>query len=154
MNLRRLTLSFLICLGAGFFGSLFTSPKISEWYVFLEKPSFNPPDWVFAPVWTILFLMMGFSLYLVWEKKEEKGRKALYLFFLQLALNVLWSIFFFGLQLPLYALIEIFFLWGIILLTIVEFYSISRTSAYLLFPYILWVSFAMVLNLSIALLNL
>ncbi len=155
-KILKLVVSILICQGAGFIGSLFTSPAISTWYAQLEKPSFNPPNWIFAPVWTILFLLMGVSLYLVWSKglQEKKTKTALLIFACQLILNIFWSILFFGLKSPLYAFFEIIVLWLLILFTIISFYRVSKTSAYLLLPYILWVSFAAVLNLSILTLNL
>ena len=155
-KILKLVVSILICQGVGVMGAFFTSPAISSWYVTLQKPSFNPPNWIFAPVWILLFLLMGISLYLVWEKglESKKVKTAIFIFAVQLILNTLWSILFFGLQSPLYAFIEIIILWLAILLTIISFYKISRTAAYLLLPYILWVSFASVLNFSILLLNL
>ena len=155
-NISKLAASIIICQLAGFIGSIFTAASIPTWYAALQKPFFNPPAWVFAPVWITLFVLMGISLYLVWNKGiKTKGVKiALILFGFQLALNVLWSIIFFGLKSPLYAFIEIVMLWIIILFTILKFYSISKTASYLLIPYILWVSFAAVLNFSIFILNL
>jgi len=147
----KLVISILIPFLASAIGGLFTASSVSTWYVELTKPSFNPPSWIFGPVWTILYLLMGISLYLVWIKKYDKP--AFVVFGVQLVLNALWSILFFGLKVPLYAFIEIVFLWVAILMTIIYFYRINRTSAYLLIPYILWVSFAAVLNLSIFLLN-
>jgi len=151
----KLAIAILICLLAGFIGSIFTSKSVSTWYTTLNKPSFNPPDWVFAPVWTTLFILMGVSLYLVWSKglEVEGVKSAIIIFSVQLLLNVLWSLLFFGLQSPLYAFIDIIVLWIMILLTIVYFYRISPVSSYLLFPYILWVSFAAVLNFMIVRLN-
>lgn len=152
----KLIISILICQGAGITGSLFTSPAIKGWYAWLEKPSFNPPNWIFAPVWTLLFLLMGISLYLVWEKglESKKAKTALSIFTVQLILNILWSFFFFGLQSPLLGFIEIVLLWFAILATILSFYRISSKAALLLVPYILWVSFATLLNFSIWQLNL
>lgn len=175
----KLIISILICEGAGFIGSFFTAPEIATWYVVLHKPSFNPPNWIFAPVWTILFLLMGISLYLVWEKKFDvkaseiqlpvkktwnpistklwfgtwKEENAILIFGVQLFLNIMWSVIFFGLKMPSVAFFEILMLWFAILYTIINFYRISKTAAYLLIPYILWVSFAAMLNLSIAILN-
>ena len=152
----KLIISILVCQGAGIIGSLFTSPAISGWYVGIQKPSFNPPNWVFAPVWTLLFLLMGISVYLVWNRGlgSKKTKTAILFFALQLTLNIFWSILFFGLQSPLYAFIEIIMLWLAILLTVISFYKISKTAAYFLLPYILWVSFALILNFSILILNL
>ena len=156
IKILRLVVSVLVCQAAGVVGSLFTSPSIPTWYASLQKPNFNPPNWIFAPVWTILFLLMGISLYLVWSKglRIKKVKTAVFIFAIQLILNMLWSFLFFGLQSPLYAFIEIVILWLAILLTITSFYKISKIAGYLLLPYILWVSFAAVLNFSILILNL
>jgi len=155
-NIYRLAASIIVCQLAGFIGSVFTFSSIPTWYAALEKPFFNPPNWVFSPVWITLFVLMGVSLYLVWSKgvKAEGVKTALTLFGVQLALNALWSIIFFGLKSPLYAFIEIVILWAVILVTILKFYRISKTASYLLIPYIAWVSFAAVLNFSIFLMNL
>ena len=144
----KLIVSILICQGAGVVGSLFTSPAIPTWYAMLQKPSFNPPNWLFAPVWIILFLLMGISLYLIWSKglENRKVKVVIFVFATQLILNILWSFLFFGLHLPLYAFAEIIILWLAILLTIVSFYRISKTAGLLLLPYIFWVSFATILN--------
>ncbi len=147
----KLVISLLIPFLASAVGGLFTASSVSTWYVELSKPSFNPPSWIFGPVWTILYLLMGLSLYLVWIKKYDKP--AFMVFGVQLFLNALWSVLFFGLQKPLYAFLELIFLWVAILLTIVYFYRLNKTSAYLLIPYILWVSFAAVLNFTIFVLN-
>ena len=152
-NIEKLIISILICLLAGFIGSFFTTPAIPTWYAMLQKPSFAPPAWVFFPVWTALFIMMGISLFLVWQKEGQKVKNALYIFAAQLALNALWSVAFFGLKSPLMGLIEIIILWIAILATILSFMKISRTASYLLIPYILWVSFAAILNFSIWKLN-
>jgi len=156
INITKIIVSVLICQGVGAVGSIFTSPAISTWYAILQKPSFNPPNWIFAPVWTILFLLMGISLYLIWSKgwADKRVKIALFIFGIQLVLNILWSFLFFGLQSPLYAFIGIIILWLAILLTIISFYRISKPAAYLLLPYILWVSFASILNFSIMILNL
>ena len=140
---------------AGFIGSLFSGPGIASWYSTLNKPSFTPPDWVFMPVWIVLYFFMGIALYLVWEKglKDKKIEKAIFIFAVQLALNVAWSYAFFGLQSPLYGLVIIGVLWGTIVETILKFRPISNTAGLLLLPYILWVSFALVLNFSIWMLN-
>ena len=145
----------IICLAAGFIGSIFTMPSLPAWYAGLNKPPFNPPNWIFGPVWTTLFILMGISAWLVWEKgfRNKEVRSAIMLFCAQLALNMLWSLLFFGLKSPLLAFANIIALWLLILATIVSFYRISRPAAWLLIPYILWVSFASVLNLSIWLLN-
>ncbi|KYK24635.1 TspO protein [Euryarchaeota archaeon SM23-78] len=151
----KFIVSIVICQLAGIIGSFFTANSIPTWYLGLAKPSFNPPNWVFAPVWTTLFILMGVSLYLIWEEgfKSEGVKTGLLLFGVQLILNILWSIIFFGLRNPFIAFIEIVVLWIAILLTILKFYKVSRTAAYLLIPYILWVTFAAILNLIIFILN-
>jgi benzodiazapine receptor len=155
MNYKRLIISLALPQLAGAAGSLFTAPSIPIWYAALEKPSFSPPNWIFAPVWIILFLLMGISLYLVWSKglENRKVKTAVLIFSGQLGLNIIWSLLFFGLQSPFYAFIEIIILWLAILLTIISFYKISKIAAYLLLPYILWVSFAGFLNYFIWRLN-
>ena len=153
INWLKLIIAIIICQAAGAIGSIFTSQSVSTWYLTLNKPSFNPPGWVFGPVWTLLFLLMGVSLYLVWQKGFKKHKKALYFFSIQYVLNIAWSYFFFYLQNPLAGFIEILILWLFILLTIIYFYKVSKPAAYLLIPYILWVSFAAVLNYFLYLLN-
>ncbi len=144
----------LICLSAGFIGSFFTASSIPTWYAGIAKPSFNPPGWIFGPVWTILYVLMGVSLFLVIKNGfSKKNKTALNYFSVQLILNALWSILFFGLKNPLLAFIEIIFLWFFILMTILSFYKISKWASYLLVPYLLWVSFASVLNYFIWMLN-
>jgi tryptophan-rich sensory protein len=154
-NILKLVTSIIICLFAGFIGSIFTSPSIPTWYATLTKPSFNPPDWIFAPVWTTLFVLMGISLYLVWNRglQDKKVKISLFIFGLQLVLNVLWSFLFFGLHSPFYAFLEIIILWIAIVLMIVNFFKVSRTAGLLLLPYIFWVSFAAILDFSIWRLN-
>ena len=149
----KLILSILIPFVASAIGSIFTANSISTWYINLIKPSFNPPNWVFGPVWTLLYLLMGISLYFVWVNKSKQKKIALIWFSAQLILNTLWSILFFGLKNPLAAFIEIIILWFTILMTIIYFYRIDKKSAYLLIPYILWVSFAAILNCFIWILN-
>ena len=140
---------------AGIIGSIFTFSSISSWYININKPFFNPPNWIFGPVWTILYVLIGLSAFLVWEKKFKKyySRKALSVWSIQLILNSIWSILFFGLKNPLLAFIEIIVLWFFILKAILMFYKINKYAAYLLIPYIAWVSFASILNLSIVVLN-
>ncbi|MCC6934212.1 MAG: tryptophan-rich sensory protein [Candidatus Yanofskybacteria bacterium] len=140
---------------AGGVGSLFTTPAIPGWYAGLLKPAVAPPNWVFAPVWTTLFLLMGIAAFLVWQKGlgRRDVRIALGVFVGQLALNTLWSVLFFGLRAPGAAFVEILILWLGIAATIVAFAKISRPAAWLLVPYILWVSFAAYLNAALWLLN-
>lgn len=153
INILKLFGAILICVGMGFLGSLATTPSINTWYVTLNKPVFNPPNWLFAPVWTILFICMGISLYLVWQSKIKNKSLSLTYFYIQLILNLLWSFIFFTLHNPLFAFIEIIILWIFILLTIIGFYRISKPASLLLWPYLLWVTFASILNFSIYILN-
>jgi len=155
INWLKLIIAILICQVAGLIGSVFTRNSVSTWYLTLQKPSFNPPNWIFAPVWTFLFLLMGIALYLVWSKRQNQKQKnkALVFFSLQLVLNIVWSFCFFYLHNPLAGLVEILILWIFILLTIIYFYKISRSAAYLLLLYIFWVSFAAVLNYYLYMLN-
>jgi len=152
----KLAASILICLTAGLIGAVFTIDSVQTWYKTIEKPSYSPPNWVFGPVWTILYVLMGVSAYLIWVKGLEKKevRTALMFFALQLILNALWSILFFGMRNPFYGLIEIVFLWAAIAITIQKFYKISRTAAYLQIPYICWVSYAAFLNYGIWRMNM
>lgn len=138
-NFLKLVVAVVGAQAAGIIGAVFTTPAIPVWYAALEKPAFNPPAWVFAPVWTTLFFLMGIAAFLVWQKglKRKEVRVALLLFVLQLGLNTLWSIIFFGLRSPGGALVEIVFLWLAIAATIVLFYKISKPAAWLLAPYIL-----------------
>lgn len=155
IDILKLIVSIIISQLAGLIGATFTSRAIPTWYATLNKPTFNPPNWLFGPVWTALYLLMGISLFLVWQKGlYYNGVKiALIVFGIQLILNILWSILFFGLKSPLAAFIEIIILWLLILVTILTFYKISRAAAILLLPYILWVSFASILNFSLWRLN-
>lgn len=158
VNMSRIVkflIAILVCQIVGAIGSLFTVPSIPTWYATIEKPGFTPPNWVFAPVWTTLFVLMGISAYLIWEKGLERKevRIALSIFVIQLVLNLFWSFLFFQLQSPLYAFFEIIVLWFLILLTTINFFKISKVAGFLLVPYILWVSFAAILNFSIAKLN-
>ena len=137
----------------GFLGSVFTTPAIPSWYASLNKPFFNPPSWLFAPVWTLLYLMMGYAAYLIFQSESKMKSRALKYFWLQLAANFFWSYIFFGLRNPLLAFLDIILLWILIYKTKLEFSKISKTAGSLLIPYLLWVSFAAILNLSIILLN-
>jgi benzodiazapine receptor len=152
----KLIAAILVCQITGFIGSFFTIPSIPTWYASIQKPAFTPPNWVFAPVWTTLFLLMGISLYLIWEKGLERKelKFAVSVFVIQLALNVIWSVLFFGLQSPFLAFVEIVFLWIAILVNIIVFYRISKLAGGLLVPYILWVSVAAYLNYSVWILNI
>lgn len=152
MEIAKLIICILICQIIGFLGSLFNVKSIPGWYSKQKKPSFNPPSWIFGPVWTMLYLLMGISLYLVLISGKLTNL-AIIIFSIQLFLNLIWTGIFFGMKKPLFAFIEIILLWASILINILVFYEISRTASYLLIPYLLWVSFAAVLNFSIWWLN-
>lgn len=145
----------MIPLLVGAFAGFFTSSGVNGWYATANKPWFNPPNWIFAPVWTVLYIMMGIALYLVWKSGAEKTIKqtAIILFAVQLTLNFFWSFIFFKLQLPGWAFAEIILMWAMIFITILWFGKISSAAAWLLVPYISWVSFASVLNYAIWKLN-
>ena len=146
--------SIVICFSASAVGGLATGPQIQTWFATVTKPSWNPPNWVFGPVWTVLFLMMAISAWLVWKKVGLRdGKVALIMFAVQLILNVGWSILFFGMQNIQGALIEIGALWLAIAATIFLFSRHSKAAAWLLVPYIAWVSFASFLNYTIWTLN-
>ncbi len=151
----KLAGSIVLCLLAGFFGSLFTTPKIAGWYAGLAKPSFQPPASVFGPVWSVLYILMGVALFLVWRKgfAAPGVRIALAGFFVQLVLNASWSYAFFGAESPLAGLVVVIALWLAIVATIALFAKVSRAAAWLLAPYVLWVSFAAVLNAAVCRLN-
>ncbi len=144
----------VVCLLAGAIGSIFTFPSITGWYAGLNKPFFSPPNWVFGPVWTILYILMGIAAYLVFMgQKKHETKTAMSAFAVQLVLNVLWSLLFFGMRSPLYGLICIVALWISIAMTMNEFNKVSKTAWLLLVPYIAWVSFAALLNAAVFLLN-
>lgn len=149
-NLPYLIGFIILCLLVGFVSSALTSTS-SPWFLNLEKPSFYPPGYLFGIVWSILYVMMGISLFLVFLKTKEK--KPYTLFGSQLILNFFWTLIFFGMKNILFAIIEILALWILILLTIINFWKYSRTASYLLIPYILWVSFATILTISIYVVN-
>jgi len=154
-DLSKLLVSVLACQLAGVIGSVFTSPAIPGWYATLTKPGFTPPSWIFAPVWITLYLLMGISAFIVWRRglALKEVRIGLGVFVAQLILNALWSVMFFGLRSPLAGFVVIVLLWLLILLTIALFRKVSMAAAVLLLPYILWVSYASVLNYSIWRLN-
>ena len=153
----RILVLVATCLVVGYFSSLVTQESVNIWFPTINKPSFNPPGWLFAPVWTALYIMMGIAGGLVWHEinspRREEVKKAMLFFAIQLALNALWSYLFFGLKNPLLALIEIVLLWLLIYETYAKFGKINKISGYLFVPYLLWVSFASVLNASIWWLN-
>ena len=152
--LTTLFICLLIPLAIGGISGFATATGITDWYVTLNKPSFNPPNYLFAPVWTCLYILMGVSLFLIWRSPEGRNRNnALSIFALQLTLNFAWSFLFFKFNLLGVALVEIVILWISILLMIIFFRRVSKLSAFLQVPYLLWVSFATILNTAIWVLN-
>jgi translocator protein len=151
----KLVISILIPVLIGAISGFFTSSGVNGWYALANKPWFNPPNWIFAPVWSMLYVLMGFAFFLVWKADAPKDIKqtAIILFVVQLVLNFFWSIIFFKFQQPGWAFAEIILMWLMILLTILWFGKINAAAAWLLVPYICWVSFASVLNYSIWRLN-
>ena len=154
-DIIKLVVSIVACQCAGLIGSVFTAPSIPTWYAALEKPFFTPPNWLFAPAWITLYLLMAVAAFLIWRRGlgEEGVKCALTVFLAQLVLNALWSVVFFGLQSPLYGMVVIIALWIAILLTIIKFFKLSAAAGSLMLPYILWVSFASALNIAIWVLN-
>ncbi len=155
-KISKILIVVVTCLAIGYFSGIVTRSAISDWYPTLVKPSFNPPNWVFAPVWSLLYIMMGVAAGLVWDRIDndrETVKRALVIFAVQLALNALWSYLFFGLHNPMLAGLEIIVLWLMIYETYVQFDKINKIAGYLLLPYLAWVSFAAVLNASIWWLN-
>jgi len=174
-NFLKLLASIIICELAGVVGSVFTSPEIEAWYKNLKKPAFNPPNWVFGPAWIIIFILMGISLYLVWQKKFEpkiisaqtynplsqkflsgswRRLNIVLIFVTQLVLNILWSVLFFGAHSVAAGFFELLMLWFAIVFTMVNFHRVSKVATWILLPYILWVSFAGILNFYIWILNI
>jgi translocator protein len=155
MKIFKFISSATLCFLIAFLGGMATTPSIPTWYASLNKPFFNPPNWIFGPVWTTLYFLMAVSLYIIWDKKlhDKKKEAAIRIFIFQLTMNLLWSLVFFGFHQPFLALITIIVLWKAIFVTIKHFYEISKVSAYILIPYLAWVSFASILNLAIAALN-
>ena len=153
--LPKIFIAVTVCISIGFLSSFATQSSIDTWYATLNKPFFNPPNWVFAPVWTVLYILMGIAAGIVWSKGfyHKWVQTALYHFIFQLLLNGLWSLVFFGYKSPGLALLVIITLVILLLLTIKWFKVVNKTAAYLLFPYLIWVLFASVLNFSIWQLN-
>jgi tryptophan-rich sensory protein len=155
LDVLKLFASIVACQLAGAIGSVFTASAVLTWYDALKKPSFTPPGWVFGPAWISLYLLMGVAAFMVWSRglDDSRVRIGLSVFIAQLLLNALWSPLFFGLRSPLAGLVDIVLLWGLIILTMIYFFKVSTAAGILLVPYILWVSFAAVLNFSILALN-
>jgi translocator protein len=150
----RLIISIALPVGVGLIAGMFTAESVRGWFQTIEKPSFNPPSWVFAPVWTTLYILMGIGFYLVWvSPRSQLKTRAMMLYFIQLALNGAWSFIFFYSQEPGWAFAEIMLLWLSIFVTMILFWRISATAGWTLVPYLAWVSFAAVLNYSIWQLN-
>ncbi len=153
-TILKLIVSLILPLGIGAFAGIFTSDAIPGWYETLKQPSFNPPNWVFGPVWTALYFLMGFSLFLIWKQNVSKERnRAILVFMIQLALNFCWSFLFFYYHLIGLALVEIVLLWLSITSMILLFYRIKPLAAYINIPYLLWVTFATILNAAYYFLN-
>ena len=155
-KITKILILVVTCMAVGYFSGLITRSSILTWYPTLVKPSFNPPNWIFAPVWSMLYIMMGLAAGLVWDRidfEKEKTTQALTLFAIQLGLNALWSYLFFALMNPMLVGIEIVILWLIIYGTYTSFAKISKIAGYLFLPYLAWVSFATMLNASIWWLN-
>ncbi len=153
MDLIRLVLSIVFVMFLGIAGSIFTAPAIENWYYTLEKPFFTPPNWLFAPAWTVLYFLIGLTLYICWKNAFWNDKKLKIVFFLQLALNFLWSLLFFGLKSPLLGLIDVIALDLAVIATVILLFKYSRTASLLLIPYMAWIIFASLLNLFVYLLN-
>ena len=152
----KIAIALIVCLLVGYSASVVTRPSVESWYPTLIKPIFNPPNWIFMPMWTFLYILMAVAAGLVWDKIKEQNevvKKALAFFLIQLTLNAIWSYLFFGLKNPMLALIEIALLWLMIYETYLKFIKINKTAGYLLIPYLAWVAFAAILNGSIWWLN-
>jgi tryptophan-rich sensory protein len=148
----KIIVMIVTCVVIGSVAALFTKEGVDTWYTTINKPSFNPPNWIFAPVWSTLYVMMGIAAGLVWhdmDRQKETVKKGLTFFAIQLGLNVLWSYIFFGLYNPFLALVEIVLLWLMIYETFVQFNKVNKIAGYLFIPYLLWVTFATVLTASI-----
>lgn len=151
MDIKKLSISILVPNAVGLLGYLVTAPALTTWYTQIAKPSFTPPTWVFAPMWVLLFTLMGISLYLVWQKGTSAPgvRRALTFFDAQLILNGLWPFLFFGLQSPCLAFIDIVALWIFIVVTAGAFWEIKKSASLLLLPYLAWVTYAVAMNAAI-----
>jgi len=157
-NIFIFVISIIVCESVGIIGSFFTFSSVTNWFPTLVKPWFSPPSWLFGPVWIIMYFLMGLSLYIIWNSKAElskqKYRKQFFILFgIQLILNALWSFLFFGLKNPTYGLIDILFLDIVVAMTIIYAYRVSKYAAILLAPYMVWITFATLLNFEIVLLN-
>lgn len=152
-KLVKLLISLALPQLAGGLGAFFTITSVQSWYLTLNRPSWNPPNWLFGPVWTLLYILMGIACYLIWTSEHPQKKKLLTLYFVQLALNALWSPAFFGMESPILGLVVIIPLWVMILLCIFQFRKVNKWASILMVPYLLWVSFATALNFAIWYLN-
>ena len=154
-DLLKLAGCILLCLYVGFIGIGFTTPALAAWYQYLNKPSFNPPNWIFGPVWTLLYILMGIALFLVYKKTKENrlAKQGVFVFMVHLAFNFSWSIIFFGGQMIALAFANIIVLWLFIVYLTIIFWRVDKRASILLWPYLAWVSFASVLNYAIMFLN-
>jgi tryptophan-rich sensory protein len=148
LSILKLISSIFLCFAAGAVGSLFTVKEVRGWFQTLQKPPFAPPDWIFGPVWTVLYVLMGIAFYLIWMSDVPKPFRnfAMILFMAHLIFNALWSVLFFGMHSPAWAMVDIIVLWIMVMALIGVFWTISQIAGLLLVPYGCWVSFAMVLN--------
>jgi len=152
-KILQLLVSVLIAQLAGVIGSFFTVSSVGSWYLDINKPTWNPPGWIFGPVWITLYALMGIAAFMIWQSKNKHKRNALTFYSIQLVLNAIWSILFFGLRRPDLAFAEIILLLAMIIITTYYFWRINKKAAILMFPYIAWVSFASFLNFTIWQLN-
>ena len=154
-DIIKLITALVACQGAGVIGAIFTTPAIPSWYASLKKPTFTPPNSVFGPVWVTLYLLMGVAVFLVWREglSQESVTAAFIVFWVQLVLNILWSVVFFGLKSLLGGMVVILLLWVAILVSIIMFFGVSPIAGGLLIPYIIWVSIAANLNAQVWILN-
>jgi benzodiazapine receptor len=155
IDIIKLIVSIAACEGAGGIGAIFTTPAIATWYASLKKPTFTPPNSVFGPVWITLYLLMGIAVFLVWHEGlgQEGVTTAFIVFWIQLVLNILWSVIFFGLKSIIGGMITILLLWSVILVNIVVFFGVSPIAGGLLIPYLVWVTIAANLNVRVWILN-
>lgn len=149
----KLLISLALPQLAGGLGAFFTISSVQSWYLTINRPSWNPPSWLFGPVWTLLYVLMGIACFLIWKSDSPVKKQLLTLYFAQLVLNALWSPAFFGMQSPMMGLFVIVPLWGAILICIIQFRKVSQLASGLMVPYLLWVSFATALNAAIWWLN-
>lgn len=152
-NYLKLLISLALPQIMGGLGAFFTLSSVNSWFIALNKPIWNPPSWLFGPVWTLLYVLMGIACYLIWKSDHPQKKALLKLYAIQLILNALWSPAFFGMQSPFLGLLVIIPLWAAIVLCILQFKKVSQLASGLMVPYLLWVTFATVLNASIWLMN-